>query len=87
MLRQWLLVVGVGVWVLLCKWIVDASIWGSTVVWCFFCCDFVFVVFLVLSDSCMVACRFCGVWLCVSVQERMVDALASGADEGRGNLR
>ena len=32
MLRQWLLVVGVGVWVLLCKWIVDASIWGNTIV-------------------------------------------------------
>ena len=27
------------------------------------------------------------VWGCVSVQERMVDALASGADEGRCNLR
>jgi len=26
-------------------------------------------------------------WRGVSVQERMVDALASGADEGRGNLR
>ena len=37
MLRQWLLVVGVGVWVLLCKWIVDASIWGNT-----------FIVFLLL---------------------------------------
>ena len=32
-----LLVVGVGVWVLLCKWIVDASIWGNT-----------FIVFLLL---------------------------------------
>lgn len=82
MLRQWLLVVGVGVWVLLCKWIVDASIWGNALCVCFFCCDFVFVVFLVLSDSC--APVFV---VCVSVQERMVDALASGADEGRGNLR
>ena len=49
-----------------------------------FCVIFV-VVFLVLSDSrcCMRVVRGGG----VSVQERMVDALASGADEGRGNLR
>jgi hypothetical protein len=54
-------------------------VWGV----CGVLCDFVVVVFLVLSDSHHF--MVCGV--CVSVQERMVDALASGADEGRGNLR
>lgn len=77
-----MLVVGVGVWVLLCKWIVDASIWGNALLVCFFCCDFVLLCFL-----CYPTRAHLFVVVCVSVQERMVDALASGADEGRGNLR
>ena len=45
----------------------------------------VFLVLFVLSPHDMhVVCVLCGV---VSVQGRMVDALASRADEGRGNLR
>ena len=50
--------------------------------------DFVFLVLFVLPPCSMydwlVVCVLCGV---VSVQGRMVDALASRADEGRGNLR
>src|SRR5699024_660456 len=66
--------------------IVDASIWtsrlsllGGVVVFC---------VIFVLSASCVTRPALpCFWWGGVSVQERMVDALASGADEGRGNLR
>ena len=89
--------VGGGVWVGVWLWIwffhsgrehlgimtVPHPCWVGVVV--VFCVIFVVVVFLVLSDSRCPYALLCGGG--VSVQERMVDALASGADEGRGNLR
>ena len=69
----------------------DASIWQPRAFVCG-CCDFVCfcvscVIRLVTLHAHVSLLGFvclCGV---VSVQGRMVDALASRADEGRGNLR
>ena len=69
--------------------IVDASIWTSRLFpcggGCGVLCDFCFECFLCYPTRAALAAVV--VWGGVSVQERMVDALASGADEGRGNLR
>lgn len=51
-----------------------------------YCVSSVVILFL-LCFLCYPTRAHLFVVVCVSVQERMVDALASGADEGRGNLR
>src|SRR4051794_20757485 len=69
--RWWFLVLLVFLWLFGC-WIVDASIFVAV------CSDRVFVVRVL-----------CVVFVCVatSYEGRMVDALASRADEGRRSLR
>ena len=57
---------------------------GGVLVGCGVLCNFCCCVSCVIRLALRAAVVW---WRGVSVQERMVDALASGADEGRGNLR
>lgn len=69
---------GVGLWLVVCL------VWLRFVVWL---CGVGLLVVNWIVDVMMHLCVSVMFFVVVSVLEHMVDALASGADEGRGSLR